>query len=56
MFAISQNQAKEIALLIYSDIQSYIDTHRAEYELFLVSEAHKARKETSNDNTKFHKK
>ncbi len=38
MFVISQNQAKEIALSIYSDIQSYINTHRAEYELFLANE------------------
>ena len=46
MFVISQNQAKEIALLIYSDIQSYVDTHRAEYELFLANE----QKKNSNKN------
>lgn len=50
MFVISQNQAKEIALSIYSDIQSYVNTHRAEYELFLANEQNKnSTKQESED-------
>jgi len=37
VFQISSKQAQEIALLIYSDIQSYVNTHRAEYKLFLAN-------------------
>lgn len=41
MFQISSKQAQEIALLIYSDIQSYVNSHRAEYKLFLANEQKK---------------
>lgn len=41
MFQISSKQAQEIALLIYSDIQSYVNSHRAEYKLFLANEQNK---------------
>ena len=41
MFQISQKQAHGIALSIYSDIQSYVNAHRAEYEMFLANEQKK---------------
>lgn len=37
-FVISDKQAKEFAKAIFADIQSYIETHQEEYEVFLQSE------------------
>lgn len=36
---ISQEQAKEFARTIFSDIHAYIESHRAEYEAFLKEES-----------------
>jgi hypothetical protein len=32
---ISQKQARDLATMLFSDIRSYIDANRAEYEAFL---------------------
>lgn len=56
MFRISQEQAHGIALSIYSDIQSYINAHRAEYEVFLANEEKKIKTEKKNDSARFYKK
>ena len=35
---LSYQQAQEIARYIYTDIEAYVEMHRAEYEAFLMKE------------------
>lgn len=37
-FNIGKKQAEEFAKAIFADIESYVETHRQEYEKFLQSE------------------
>lgn len=37
-FRMSEKQVQEFAKAIFADIESYVETHREEYEKFLQSE------------------
>ena len=35
---VSQNQARELARVLYADIKEYIQNHSEEYQIFLLKE------------------
>lgn len=48
MFEISQQQAKELAKAFANDIEAFVESHKAEFEIYLKNETEEKENENNN--------